>query len=459
MAAITWRNVDAPNLGDPTRTGMLASNSINNAFDILNKQLTTAQAVDGQNWDARKALNTDQYLSRLQSFKTPEEAAAAQAELQGLRQGFQAQIDMPAVRNVEANLTENLQRRVTTGNTYANSQTDFTEQDPVARMKQLIYAGDMPGYQKALAENPNLSNRARAALAAEATQAQRASDLHANAMDDQKIQREQLALQRQELAQRRAERQDANAARATEQNRIRLADLDRVRTMRTDAITANLTKVEDVVKNSPFSGSKPQSVEGKKLIRDALIETGVSAASVADPSNFFQVMLENGRGTKPDNTASAAAAKMVKGVMGLFGGGNLAPGEAQRLDAKRSGYNSKLPAFNKSGDEFFVYERNPDGSVAYGDDKKPKGYSVPLTAEFIADTIKEAKGASFFDPTPEGVTRVLQKRLEDPTLRARFMEFNLADQARNELRQKLSQTNNDFADISENVLLGGRAKK
>lgn len=459
MATITWRNVDAPNLGDPTRTGMLASNSINNAFDILNKQLTTAQAVDGQNWDARKALNTDQYLSRLQSFKTPEEAAAAQAELQGLRQGFQAQIDMPAVRNVEANLTENLQRRVTTGNAYANSKTDFAEQDAVAALRASIATGGTKAFQEGVAANPNLSARARAALAAEAVKADRdAEDQGFQRNADGRAQ-QALDLQRQELAQRRAERQAANAARATEQNRIRLADLDRVRTMRTDAITANLTKVEDVVKNSPFSGSKPQSVEGKKLIRDALIETGVSAASVADPSNFFQVMLENGRGTKPDNAASAAAAKMVKGVMGLFGGGNLAPGEAQRLGAKRSGYNSKLPAFNKSGDEFFVYERNPDGSVAYGEDKKPKGYSVPLTAEFIADTIKEAKGASFFDPTPEGVTRVLQKRLEDPTLRARFMEFNLADQARNELRQKLSQTNNDFADISENVLLGGRAKK
>lgn len=459
MAAITWRNVDAPNLEDPTRTLGMAQNSFNSIFDVLGKELSAREALVKENWDAGKAINTDQYLGRLQGFQTPEQAAAAQAETQALRQGFGAQIDMGAARNAESTLTENLQRRAMTTQGYQDQQTDVGERDAVGQIAALYAAGKFKEADAAIAANPQLRAGTVAGLREKITSSQRASDLHANAMDDQKIQREQLALQRQELAQRRAERQDANAARATEQNRIRLADLDRVRSMRTDAITANLTKVEDVVKNSPFSGSKPQSVEGKKLIRDALIETGVSAASVADPSNFFQVMLENGRGTKPDNAASAAAAKMVKGVMGLFGGGNLAPGEAQRLGAKRSGYNTKLPAFNKSGDEFFVYERNPDGSVAYGDDKKPKGYSVPLTAEFIADTIKEAKGASFFDPTPEGVTRVLQKRLEDPTLRARFMEFNLADQARNELRQKLSQTNNDFADISENVLLGGRAKK
>lgn len=459
MAAITWRNVDAPNLGDPARTLGMAQQSFNNAFDILNKQLTAAQAVDSQNWDARKALNTDQYLSRLQSFKTPEEAAAAQADLQALRQGFQAQIDMPAVRNAESNLTENLQRRVTTNNAYVTSQEDFAERDAVADLSAKIALGGTKALNEGLAANPNLSARARAALAAAARKADFENEDQGFQRNADARAQQALDLQRQELAQRRAERQAANAARAAEQNRIRLADLDRVRAMRTDAITANLAKVEDVVKNSPFSGTKPQSVEGKKLIRDALIETGVSAASVADPSNFFQVMLENGRGSKPDNAASDAAAKMVKGVMKLFGGGNLAPGEAQRLGAQRSGYNSKLPAFNKSGDEFFVYERDGNGAVVYGEDKKPKGYSVPLTAEFIADTIKEAKGASFFDPTPEGVTRVLQKRLEDPTLRARFMEFNLADQARNELRQKLAQTNNDFANISEDVLLGGRAKK
>lgn len=273
MAAITWRNVEAPNLGDPTRTGMLASNSINNAFDILNKQLTAAQAVDSQNWDARKALNTDQYLSRLQSFKTPEEAAAAQADLQAMRQGFQAQIDMPTVRNAESNLTENLQRRVTTNNAYVTSQEDFAERDAVADLRSRIAAGDMKGYQEGLA-TANLSARARAALAAEATQSQRAADLHANAMDDQKIQREQLELQRRQLAIQASEaaaRRNEQARARAEANALKLAQAEAQGNAATVA-QAQAAR-EHALKNGRLAGGTLDTVEGKayllKTLKDA----------------------------------------------------------------------------------------------------------------------------------------------------------------------------------------------
>ena len=316
MAAITWRNVDAPNLGDPTRTGMLASNSINNAFDILNKQLTTAQAVDSQNWDARKALNTDQYLSRLQSFKTPEEAAAAQADLQAMRQGFQAQIDMPVVRNAEANLTENLQRRVTTNNAYVTSQEDFAERDPVARMKQFIYAGDMVGYQKALAENPNLSNRARAALAAEATQAQRAADLHANAMDDQKIQREQLELQRRQLAIQASEA----AARRNEQSRVR-AEANALKLAQAEA-QGNAATVaqaqaarEHALKNGRLASGTLDTVEGKATLLKALKDSYGMAPE--DAAKFVTRIEEGYPGGKFKVRANGDASGKVIGEYGL----------------------------------------------------------------------------------------------------------------------------------------------
>ncbi len=271
MAAITWRNVDAPNLGDPTRTGMLASDSINNAFDILNKQLTTAQAVDGQNWDARKALNTDQYLSRLQSFKTPEEAAAAQAELQALRQGFQAQIDMPAVRNAESTLTENLQRRVTTGNAYANSQTDFAEQDTVADLSAKIAAGGSKAFNEGLTAYPNLSARARATLAAAARKAdfenedqgfQRNTDRRQQ--QELELKRRQVEIQASEAAARRNEQIQARAA----ANALKLAQAE------SQGIGVTVAQAqaarEHALKNGRLASGTLDTVEGKANLLKAL---------------------------------------------------------------------------------------------------------------------------------------------------------------------------------------------
>ncbi len=271
MAAITWRNVDAPNLGDPTRTGMLASNSINNAFDILNKQLTAAQAVDGQNWDARKALNTDQYMSRLQSFKTPEEAAAAQAELQGLRQGFQAQIDMPAVRNAEANLTENLQRRVTTNNAYANSQTDFAEQDAVADLSAKIAAGGSKAFNEGLTAYPNLSARARATLAAAARKADFENEdqgfqrnVDARAQQSLDLQRRQVEIQASEAAARRNEQIRARAEAAA----LKTAQAE------SQGNVATLAQVqaarEHALKNGRLASGTLDTVEGKANLLAAL---------------------------------------------------------------------------------------------------------------------------------------------------------------------------------------------
>lgn len=275
MAVITWRNVEAPNLGDPTRTGVLASNSINNAFDILNKQLTTAQAVDSQNWDARKALNTDQYLSRLQSFETPEEAAAAQAETQALRQGFGAQIDMSAARNAESTLTENLQRRVTTGNAYANSQTDFAEQDTVADLSAKIATGGSKALNEGLAAYPNLSARARATLAAAARKADFENE-------DQGFQRNADSRQQQELElkRRQLEIQEAEAAaRRNEQIRAR-AEAAALKTAQAQAqagaqgnaaYAAQLQAAKDQeIKNGRLSSGTLDTVEGKKAFIELL---------------------------------------------------------------------------------------------------------------------------------------------------------------------------------------------
>lgn len=442
MAAITWRNVDAPNLGDPTRTGMLASNSINNAFDILNKQLTTAQAVDGQNWDARKALNTDQYLSRLQSFKTPEEAAAAQAELQGLRQGFQAQIDMPAVRNVEANLTENLQRRVTTGNAYANSKTDFAEQDAVAALRASIATGGTKAFQEGVAANPNLSARARAALAAEAVKADRDAEdqgfqrnADSRAQQALELQRRQLSIQASEAAARSADRRAQN-------NQLKLTDLMRQRELLLTEPSAKLESAKAALQGNMLTGVGINDAKGAEGVRKALTTTGVSMFSKANMDNFLDVLKQAGRGEVAGDNKGTQALKSIA-AMGM---GILNPlGSAALLQKSKA----KQPFLDADGSHMLVPERNADGSpVIDPKTKQPKVTMVPLTADFVAQSILETKAGSFGDPSPEAVLATMQRRMLDPTMRNKFLEYQQARGAITSAEEEIRNINRAVSDVA-----------
>lgn len=442
MAVITWRNVEAPNLGDPTRTGMLASNSINNAFDILNKQLTTAQAVDSQNWDARKALNTDQYLSRLQSFKTPEEAAAAQADLQAMRQGFQAQIDMPAVRNAESNLTENLQRRVTTNNAYVTSQEDFAERDAVADLAAKVTLGGTKALNEGLAANPNLSARARAALAAAARKAdfenedqgfQRNADARAQQALD--LQRRQLAIQASEAAARSADRRAQN-------NQVKLTDLLRQRELELAEPSAKLESAKAALQGNMLTGVGINDAKGAEGVRKALATTGVSMFSKANVDNFLDVLKKAGRGEEVGENKGTQALKSIA-AMGMS---LLNPvGSAALLQKNKA----KQPFLDADGSNMLVPERNRDGSpVIDPKTKQPKVTMVPLTADFVAQSILETKAGSFGDPSPEAVLDTMRRRMLDPTMRNKFLEYQNARKEIMEAEEEIRGIYRATADVA-----------
>lgn len=442
MAAITWRNVDAPNLGDPARTGMLASNSINNAFDILNKQLTTAQDVDGQNWDARKALNTDQYLSRLQSFKTPEEAAAAQAELQGLRQGFQAQIDMPAVRNVEANLTENLQRRVTTNNAYVTGQEDFAERDTVADLSAKIATGGSKALNEGLAAYPNLSARARATLAAAARKADFENE-------DQGFQRnadgraqQALDLQRRQLAIQASEADARSADRRTQNNQLKLTDLMRQRELLLTEPSAKLESAKAALQGNMLTGVGINDAKGAEGVRKALTTTGVSMFSKANMDNFLDVLKQAGRGEVAGDNKGTQALKSVA-AMGM---GILNPlGSAALLQKTKA----KQPFLDADGSHMLVPERNADGSTVIDPKtKQPKVTMVPLTADFVAQSILETKAGSIGDPSPEAVLDTMRRRMLDPTMRNKFLEYQQARGAITSAEEEIRNINRAVSDVA-----------
>lgn len=113
MAAITWQNVNAPSNGDANRLMFLGQNTINQGFDKFNEIIKGEEARSNANWDAQAKNNTNAYMDALAEAKTPEEFQSKQAFLAQMRQGFQAQGDIAAMRKAENEQLAVLQNRAT----------------------------------------------------------------------------------------------------------------------------------------------------------------------------------------------------------------------------------------------------------------------------------------------------------------------------------------------------------
>ena len=100
MAAITWRNVDAPDVRDVSAAMLQGQNGINAGFDGLNKILAERKAIEEANWQQQKTNNTNAFLNEIAKYRTPEEyqAALASGELGNTMGTFGAQIDQQAAR-------------------------------------------------------------------------------------------------------------------------------------------------------------------------------------------------------------------------------------------------------------------------------------------------------------------------------------------------------------------------
>ena len=110
---ITWRNVDAPDLRGSAGLMGVSQAGINEGFKQLQGVLQQQQKVDEANWDQVKKNNTDAFLNRLASTKTPEEMAALQSsgELGQMLTNFGAQVDASAARAAQDNRMGILQGR------------------------------------------------------------------------------------------------------------------------------------------------------------------------------------------------------------------------------------------------------------------------------------------------------------------------------------------------------------
>lgn len=154
MPPITWRNVDAPNLGDPTRTLALAQSSFNTALDQFGKPLQQMEQTNQANWNAAKENNTNEMLNYLSGFKSVEDAQAAinNGSVQNMLTRMGAQVDQTKVRQAQTNVIPDLQQRYTQGIAYDNTKAAESEKPIVGALMALL---------------PDAKNRAHLAQAAQ----------------------------------------------------------------------------------------------------------------------------------------------------------------------------------------------------------------------------------------------------------------------------------------------------
>lgn len=134
---ITWRSIGAPNFGN-TANGMATANDMfRNAFDGIKGVIKEQEATDASNWNLGKEANTNAFLNKLMSYKTAEEAQAAQAsgELGNMMSGFGAQIDGTAARTAQQSLVENLQRKEVQAQQHKDYSEEVKQRDVVAALQ------------------------------------------------------------------------------------------------------------------------------------------------------------------------------------------------------------------------------------------------------------------------------------------------------------------------------------
>lgn len=262
MAAITWRNIEAPSLGDPSRTLQGAQQGFNNAFATLGDMLKGYQANEAKNWDITKVNNTEAFLAEAATkFRTPEEfkAALASGQLQGMAGANGAQIDQTAVRNFMDTRLSTLQQRTTAENVFTDQLLDRQMQPLVQQATALAAKGDEAGFNALVAGTPGL-DRYIGTLTKNMVDGQRGATKFKWEGEDQQIQLaaegRAAALAPLQQAQIRASTNASNAAAESSRNssKVSAAQLKATQAelLRTDKLTEASRK--QIIENGPLAG-------------------------------------------------------------------------------------------------------------------------------------------------------------------------------------------------------------
>lgn len=183
--AITWRNVES-NLGFRD-AGMLlrtAQDSFNESTSSLADILKQYQQTNDYNYGVQKENNTNAYLDRVNSYRTPEELEAARksGELDQLRQQFGGLIDSSKIRGAEDARFQSLQDSLLRNNEVEDSVRTRNERGIKDELLSAIYSGDEGKYRQLKDSHELLNEGELDKLWSEAAR-QRAQDERATRQD------------------------------------------------------------------------------------------------------------------------------------------------------------------------------------------------------------------------------------------------------------------------------------
>jgi len=369
---ITWRNVDAPNLGDPSRTLAMAQGSFNSVFDAFNEQLKRLETTDANNWQVQKQLNTEDQLNWLSQFKTPEEAQAALAsgELQNRLAQAGGQIDAKAVRQAEQALIPELQRRVVLDQQFQDQKSDLSERDAVGNIRTLIAAGKFKDAGSAI-QSAGVRAGTAATLQRELLEASRGEQRFGWEAEDQRRQNMEFQLRQKESNARMAQLK-------REQDKVKWMDLLKVQEAK---LGADAAVAQKAMGQSYFRGKPASDLESQAQIAEVLKTTGIGAADIGtNPSNFVD--------------------RLIKASMKSKSGDRLIAADGKSLNL----------------------------SITDPKTNKPQTIQVPLTAELLTAAIQRANGA-VLDPTINSVSKELRAIVKTPEFAAAALQYKLGEGA------------------------------
>jgi hypothetical protein len=332
MAVITWRNIEAPNLGDPSRTFQTAQQSFNAGMATLGDLLKGAQANDEANWQTGKTNNTDAFLTAaMQKYATPEgfKAAVASGELEALRSQYGAQIDLGATRQFLDSRLATLQQRGLAENQYNDAQ-ETVQLRPLQSQAMLeALNGNVGGVGQILEANPALRNRFGADITRALLTRQGEQFRMVNEAEDQRFQREGAARAEAraplELDQLRASTRASNAAAASSEASSRLSAAQLKAQTASDALTAKLEreKADKILKTGPLALGWFDNNTGAKTLRENLTGVGklsedevqavVAAAGAIQQQGGIPIKVDGKTYRAPISISEVVAAATTKG--------------------------------------------------------------------------------------------------------------------------------------------------
>jgi hypothetical protein len=160
---ITWQNVNGPSLADASAPMLAAQRSFDNAFGRVREELDRRQLTEDKNYEVGKENNTQEFISELSKFKTPEELQAAQdsGQLDAMRSRFGAQVNRSAINQAQELRPGLLQERITRGNQFTDAQQEREFRPTTDMLNQAIVSGDSFTFNKIMGDNPNIPNKAK----------------------------------------------------------------------------------------------------------------------------------------------------------------------------------------------------------------------------------------------------------------------------------------------------------